>query len=255
MPANVALASECLVAISGVFPARPLRAGDASEAKALPGRWRQAVADFFAAKRPARAGRSPALSYLRIWRQLNGSQDDDSVAAKLAAPDVAQAYKDRLAGARDYLRGQWRPLRLRGFVGARLLDPAQSERERGADLFAVVDRPGRMLERLASGSVLEEEVEAFRAVYPELAAMLDSLVQVEIIRLRARRQSWEPTFWQEQALRALGGLPPDQPVAAIEANAGGEEAPAEPPSIDVKMRRTREESQTKTDRLAEGSAA
>jgi hypothetical protein len=251
--ANIPLAAECLVAISGVFPTEPLTTANANAAEALPKEWQQAIREFFEAEKASKALPSPKIRYLALWKQLNRRQNDAAIIVDLGEPAVALAYTARLKVARDYLHSQWQPLQLYDITGrATLLDPAPSENERCADLFAVVNSPTRLLEQLRAGSVLDAEVEAVAQVFPELRAMLGAFVYGEMMRQRRERSSWEPAFWQEVAVRALLGLPYNEvtPVKPPEQTQGGA---ATPPELDIQVNRKRADFETKTQRLGDAS--
>jgi hypothetical protein len=251
VPANVPLSAEALVAISGVFPTEPLRATDAAAARAVPREWKAAVTAFFAAEEPSRLPPAPKIRYLATWKQLNQKQNDAAVIAYLDDPAIAMAYTARLKVAREYLRNEWRPLQVQGLYSWTLVDPSPSENERCTDLFAMVNKPGRLLEALASGSLLEGEMAAVEAVFPELWGMLGALIYGEVIRRRSVKKSWEPNYWQEVALRTLLDVPIGElsPVKPPE-----EDGPPEtPPDLDIQVKRKREDLQTKTDRIGDAS--
>lgn len=252
MPANVPLSAEALVAISGVFPEKPLRASDAAAARALPRQWKAQVSAFLSAKTPERLRPAPKIRYMSTWRQLNQKHNDAETIALLEDPAIAMAYVARLKVARTYLRKEWRPLQIQGLYSWTLVDPSPSEGERCADLFAIVNKPGRLLEALAAGSLLDAEMDAVEAVFPELWGMLGAFIYGEAIRRRAEKKSWEPSYWQEVALRTLLDMPIGElsPVKPPE-DAGGEPAP--PPDLDIQVKRKREDLQTRTDRLGDAS--
>lgn len=251
---NVKLAAECLVAVSGLYPSRPLRAGDARKAERLAGDWQKAVAGFFAASKPGRARATPEARYLATWKRLNTRQDDSRLIRKLTDPQIAMAYVVQLRRARDYLRAQWHPLTVKGLATRQLLEPGLSEQQRASDLYAMVNDPDRLVNALSSGSLLPEEMAAVRNVYPELWSMLAVLIRSEIVKQLGRRKRWEPLWWQEQSVRTLLGMAQDQEIKPVMAQDG---QPPGPPQvkIGVKGGGDKGDGLTRADRVDSGQPA
>ncbi len=252
MPGNVPLAAECLVAVTGVFPDTPIRVMDVDAAKALLRKWQSLVRAFFEADRPAKITRSAKVRYLATWKKLNEKPNDAKIIAKLDDPGVAVTYTAKLTAARDYLHAQWNPLKLQGFFSSTLMDPAPSEQERCSDLFAVINGPTALLTRLSQGSVLIAERDGVKTAFPELWGMIGALIHAETYRQRAAKQSWEPLYWQQVALRALLEIPSGtiEPVKAVSPETPGE--PNEPPKVDIGVK-SDTPLQTKTDRIGDAT--
>jgi len=252
MAGNVPLAAECLVAVTGVFPDTPVRVIDVDQAEAIPLKWQRLVRSFFEAKRPEKITRAPKVRYLATWKKLNEKSNDARLIGKLDDPTMSLAYVAKLTAARDYLHAQWNPLKLQGFLSSTLMDPAPSEEERCSDLFAVVNGPTALLERLAQGSVLIAERDGVKTAFPELWGMIGALIHAEIYRQRAAKQSWEPAYWQQVALRVLLEMPAGtiEPVKAVSPETPPE--PNGPPKVDIGVK-SDTPLQTKTDRIGDAT--
>jgi hypothetical protein len=242
-PPNIPLAAEALLAVSGLWPKEPLSPEQERAARALPRQWQERVAAFMEQKRPSRARATPQISYLKTWDKLVAQHQDELVIAGLVDEALAAAYLAKLRTARTYLQGLWRPLSQQTLVGPRLLPPSRSEQDRAADLHGLLAAPGTILDELASYTLQEDHVAALEAVYPELAAMLDAFVDGELIKGRARRQSYEVPWPQEKMLRLFRGLPYGQPIEALP------RTEPEAPKVELHIKRA-EEMRTRGQTLA-----
>jgi hypothetical protein len=234
MPTSSALSAEALVVQSGLFPKGPLGPKDAAAAERLPKDWSERVRAFFDRAKPLKVKRVRQVPYLSTWNRLATPHraDDADAITGVMNQEIADAYLAQLRRCREYLRAQWRPMRQVTLLRSKLLPPATSEQQRASALYVLVEDPTRVLDLLEQNCLMSTDVGTLEEVYPELAKMLDALVDAEIIARRTAKQSWDPLYWQEQGLRTLKGLPSGQPMTEIEP----QKAEA-PPKVEIDIKR------------------
>lgn len=67
----------------------------------------------------------------------------------------------------------------------------------------------RLLKDFAAGALLREEVDIFRASFPDTYQFLDQQLEMMLNKKRARKVSYQPPMWLADAIRVFKGLPFD----------------------------------------------
>lgn len=211
------LATEALVAVTGVLNPRPVTRTDGKEAARLPLEWRREVRDWFDQQRAHKFRQAPQPDHERTLDNLTRGIDLEKLAELHAAlePEAAAEYAAQLSNAREYVRERWPALALDTPTGPVILPPSLTEMGEACDVLAVIENPSRVLSELRYGTLSFSQVDAMAAVYPALTEMLRAMVQEEILRRRSRQRTWEMPWWQEQLWRILLQMPPDVPIAEV----------------------------------------
>ncbi len=251
---KIALAAECLVISTGLYPSKPIDRAHIKAAIGVPLEMEAEVKAFLARDKPARQLKIPEIDYLRAWKKLNTSQQHDELIALIGDPSIGAAYLNKLDDARKYLVDHWRPTRLMTLVGPKILPPATSEDQRCQALYAVANDARRSVGRLASCSVLAEEMHVVRTVFPEFYGMVSDMIKLELQRLSLRRATYEPKFWQETSAALYLGEPIAGGVTTINEDTIPPENSA-PPEIDIATNRDKNATMTKADRVDSGVPA
>lgn len=243
---NIELAAECLVAVTGLYPSKPVSDGEAREAMRLPKDTADAVAAFMDGKGPRRSG-TAHIDYLKAWKRLNSKVLDVTIASEIEDQRVADAYLAKLREARAYLKDQWRPVQVLGLLGNELMQAPLSEMQRCSDLWAIVNDPRTLHSRMSVGCIMAEEIAALRAVFPEFVAMVDTMLDAQMFQRRKARKSYEVPYRQEVAIRMFRGMPTGAPMEVINPDA---QAPqAQPPQIKIGVNSDKTDKMTRADRV------
>jgi hypothetical protein len=248
-----ALAIECLVAVTGLYPSEPIDSGYVEEAKKIPRQVAESVRAFFDQTRPTQPKSSEKISYLGTWRKLNQKHDDKTAVALISDHEVATAYMVKLTDIRRYLKGQWRPTKINTILEEKLLPPSISEEARCRDLYAMGNDVRRVVGRLTACCILSEEMALVRNLFPEFFSMVGLYLDEEMYRRKVRRKSYEVPYMQSVAIRLFVGDPIEATVETINADSQAPEMSA-PPEFDIETR-DRRNSMTRADRVEEGNAS
>lgn len=215
------LESEALVAVSGLFPEKPVGPGFGNEARLLPGRWRSEVKRFFDADKPERF-RLPRRPYENstMVELLTEMPDTIWLASRIADPMTVDGYLSVLNNAREYVRAQWPILKLNTFTGERIVEPGAVSVLKAYNAFDIANSPARILDEMMSGSVDIEHTACLRTVYPNLFEMLLDMLDERKILEVARVKSYEIPWWKERVIRIIYNIPPEMSL---------EPAASEPP--------------------------
>ncbi len=240
-PMNLALTAEVLAAGVGVLSNDPIKTGDLVVASRLPGKWRKGV-DAFMKGQPCDPGREGGLAKLDMEKSLEQLTEPVESAAEIVVnvgnSDLGQAVLDVVVAARQYLAAQWPTVVVSQAWGPELMDVSPTEKRRAAALLAVVDAPGAVLDEMRAHTLEPAQAEAFRVCYPQLFQMLADLIWEELSACTAKK----PLPWrQEQVLRVLWNVPPQQQIQTPRGTGGGS-----PGSAPIRSK----ELQTKAQRLA-----
>jgi hypothetical protein len=211
------IVGEALVAVTGLFPDRPLRGSDGLAARALPGEWRAQVKAFFDQDRPRRFKLYPRPAHEAMLDRLTGGGPvaDEDLVVKLASSDVIYDYLAVLRGARGYVKDRWPALSQDTFTGPRLLEPGATSMGAAWAIHAVVEDPSRLLVEMLSGTVQAAQVDAVKTVYPTLFQLLEQLIGERKAIEQGKKLSWSIDWPKERVLRILFGLPPDVAVKEL----------------------------------------
>lgn len=205
----MSLTAEALVAVTGIFPEAPLGPGDGLAARQLPGEWKEQIRIFFHQERPRKFRLYPRPAHEATLDRLLAAPDLGRLTSKLADPELVTEYGVVLNNAREFVRQSWPSLSMDTFTGPRLLEPGWTAMAAVWAVLAVVDKPSRILTEVLSGTVLAEQVQAVKAVYPELWKVLLAVIEERKQAELARKKSWTVAWPKERVLRILLELPPD----------------------------------------------
>jgi hypothetical protein len=204
----VTLAAEALVAVTGIFPDEPLGPPAGVVARRLPGEWRASVKAFFG-QGPRKFRLYPRPAHEATLERLTRGADLPMLTSRLADSELVTEYGVVLNNAREYVRERWPSLERDRFTGPQLLEPGFTQMAAAWAILAVVNDPGRLLVEVLSATVLAEQVQAVKDVYPALHGMLVALIDERKKLELARKQSWTVSWGKERVLRIVLGLPPD----------------------------------------------
>jgi hypothetical protein len=207
------LAAEALVAVSGIFPERPIGPSDGMAARQLPNEWRAQVKAFFDQARPRKFRLYPRPAHEKTLTRLTTGVDLPMLTRKLADPDLVTEYGVTLNNAREYVRARWPSLSMDTFTGPRLLEPGWTAMAEAWAVLAVVDDPSRILVEMLCGTIAGEQVAAVKTAYPALWKMLLAQIDERKNLELGRKKSWTVSWPKERILRILLGLPPDVSIA------------------------------------------
>lgn len=203
------IAAEALVAVTGLFPEQPLRVQDGLAARGLVNEWRSLIKAFFDQDKPRKFKLYSRPAHEAMLNRLTEGDDPNKLVGKLADPDVATEYLATLSNAREYLRERWPSLKTETFMGPRLLEPGWVSMAEAWAILAVLDHPTRILTEMLSGTLLAEQLEALKAVFPDLFKMLLALIDERKELERAKKQSYSVPWRKERIFRIVYGLPPE----------------------------------------------
>jgi len=208
----VSLPGEALVAVTGLFPEKPLLARDGEAARKLPGEWRGMVKDFFDQGKPRKFRLYKRPDHDAMLTKLTEAESPQGLVGKLADAGVADDYLAVLSNCREYVRARWPALSTDTFTGPRMMAPGFTAMGDAWMIFAVVDDPTCLLTEVLSGTVQAPQVDAVTACYPELWKMLQALIQERKQLEQAAKKSWAVGWAKERVLRILFSLPADVPI-------------------------------------------
>ncbi len=246
------LAAECLAAVTGLYPSSRILRGQVADAIAMPKRLMREISAFFDQEEASEPAKSDRINYLATWERLNAGIADDDKIDVLDDAEVGSLYLQQLQSGREYLKSQWRPTKITLLTGPKLLAPSTSEKARCQDLYAMVNDPTRIINRLNSCCVMAEELAGLNAVFPNFMAMLSDMINGEIYRRVQARKSYEVPYRQAIAIRMFAGMDVGDGIETINAETAPPEMSA-PPEFDIATKKR--DSMTHTDRVVEGNAA
>jgi hypothetical protein len=247
-----ALAAECLAAVTGLYPSSRILRGQVADAIAMPKRLMREVSAFFDQDESSEPAKSEKINYLATWERLNAGIPDDDKIEILEDAELGSLYLQLLQTGREYLQGQWRPTKITLLTGPKLLAPSTSEKARCQDLYAMVNDPTRILNRLNSCCVMAEEMAALNAVFPNFIMMLSDMINGEIYRRVQARKSYEVPYRQSIAIKMFAGESTADETETINAETQPAEQSA-PPEFDIATKKR--DSMTHADRITEGNAS
>lgn len=214
------LAAEALFAVTGLDPS-PLTVADGVAARALPKEWRARIGAFLdAGDEPFARFRMydiPDVEALRekLTEQIDMATGGDLI-GDLRDPDLATAYLEVLRGARTYLRDAMPAMMLTTPTGPEILPASTVATAAAAAKWAVIDHADRLLDELDMGTLTGEQVEAFKAVMPELYAAVLATVDTEITARKLRKKSFKVPWPRERVLRVLFEKPPEMDLVSTD---------------------------------------
>lgn len=209
MPATSDISTEALVAVTGIFPDRPVTYGDTYAATLLPGEWRSSVKEFFDRDKALKFKRTKLpMSYEKTGKLLVNPDDDPNwLTSNFSDPDVANSYLLVISNAREYLRSKWPKLIIQAYPLPRPVDPGRTFIEEMSMLYCTVNEPSIILREMISRSLQPAQVDAFKTVFPALYnLLLDTIDERKQLEL-SRSMSWTVPWSKERILRNLYQLP------------------------------------------------
>jgi hypothetical protein len=229
------LRAECLLSVTGLWPtpAHPsandeiAAMGKLDSYRARLKRWLKAPDAEDYQPRPFDAPEPPAEKTLqkRILAPIEG---DEEVRMLAGLPDLAEAqmYLDLARKARQYLDDHWPKIPTPG-ISADVFPLSTEELYDVWALTRVLDDPNVLFDELESESLTVPMVDAWRAIYPLMAARVDAMLDELVIERVAAKKSL--TWQQVDLFRMLRGAPLD---AVIEIKKDKADAP-QPPQGDA----------------------
>lgn len=219
----MSIEGEQILAVTGVTAALepgPIRVTQDILGKAFgsPGRevglvtaMRRALKRFLAGGRDwPEPGDFPPFDYDRTLELLTEPMTDARLRENAAFfPDQALAddYMETLGTAIGYLQSIL-PLRVRQtLAGSTNVPPGDFSLSRFRRAYWVVDSPMVVLDDLASGLLLREQVDVMAKVYPELLAAARRMVLELIVEKRTASPTWEMPLDRERKLATFLGVP------------------------------------------------
>jgi hypothetical protein len=232
------LTAEALVAITGLWPSRAPDLAQLERAENLPARWRSKVRRWLRADAPRPfAYEPPPVSQDRLREKLEASPSIDDVTLWLSqmGDEIIGAHVvDVIRDGREYCRSQWPQLTISELL-PEPLPLSRDEYEEVWSLVRVATDPDVLFDELESWTLTGTQIALWRAVFPELAAMVDDIIATELIEFVAQGKD---LAWQhEDAIRALRGLPPETQIAVKLPTQ--EEPPSPKPGWDIDFKATR----------------
>lgn len=205
----MSLTAEALVAVTGIFPEKPLGPLDGLAARQLPAEWKDQIRTFFHQEKARKFRLYPRPAHEATLDKLLAAPDLAMLTSKLADPELVTEYGVALNNAREFMRQRWPSLKMETFTGQRLLEPGWTTMAAAWAVLAVVDRPARLLTEVLSATVAGDQVAACKVVYPELWKVLLATIKERKDTELAKKKSWTVSWPKERVLRILLELPPD----------------------------------------------
>lgn len=210
------IGAEAVVAQAGILPkpTKVLTEEDGQAARELPELWRSEIAAWLDQKQP-RAFRLPtAHDFEKTLNALTTPLPHD-LFSQLTEPGLVAECRVVLDRARAYALTKWPVRHLDKPERQVLLQPGQVELMGANADLAVLDDPDRMVDELRMETVTGSQVEAFKAVYPDLFQMLTAIMWEEIDR-KALDADYSMSWGTELVVRRLVSLPPAMSIAKVE---------------------------------------
>ena len=230
-----AIAAEALAAITGLWPSRPLEPRDMLAASGLPERWHGKIRRWMSAE-PARHKWTPPPSEEALQKKILAVPTEEETAGWLNVLGDAGVGVDYLAviqRGRAFLDGIWPKIASLGIVaGVFPLSPDDL-----CEVWSVcrlLDDPDVLFDEMASQTLTVEQVTAWRTVYPELSALVDSILDDQIAEHVSKKH--DLTWQQEDVIRILRCIPSESPIQVPEQSKPGK--PPEAVKIDFKAHST-----------------
>lgn len=216
MTDTMSLSAEALAGVTGLFQVDPASRAQGKDAVSIPKAWKEGAVKFITQDKAKKFAMPRPSDHMRMLEKLAAGVDDErrvALVSQLQDPDLGEAYLTVLARAISYLRSRWPSLTLDTPAGPRPLPPGRVETGRAASLLSVLDDPCRVVDELRMMSLTHEQADAFRECYPELYAMLRSMLWDEISKQAADDKNWNLPRDKTQRLRIFLGMPMDAPLA------------------------------------------
>lgn len=118
-------------------------------------------------------------------------------------PQLVSEYADALGAALGYVQGIAPAEKLPAMVGGHVLEPSSLDVSEFRRRYSVADRPLVVLDDLAAGILVPDQVEAFAQVYPQLHGLTRTAVLDEMVVAGRERVSWALPYAKDQTLQIL----------------------------------------------------
>lgn len=224
------LIGEALLGTTGILralepgPVRVTRS-QLAQADRLPAEVRERLDAFLEAEDFRKVGEPRTLNYERMLELLTEPITEARLRENVdgwAEQVLADEYADALGRAWAYLQGKIPIKRREHLTGDENVRPSDLELARFRRVFEVVEDPLSVLERVAEGALLPDEVTVLQEVYPAITELLrgkkgapglvgDALAD-EVVRRRKTDKNWHIPRRKEVMLRRLL----NQPKGALE---------------------------------------
>lgn len=237
------LTAQALVAVTGIFPRRPPSVREMRAATGMPARWRARLHRWLNNEtRVAAEWRYlPPPDMDELQKKIITPPDREEIEGWLASVgevDVGIDYLATITKAREYVDGQWPKIPMDG-IQAETCPLSRDEREQIWSIVRVLDDADALFDDFESRALVEDQVAAWRTVFPDLAALIDDILADLLIEHVAKKK--DLAWWHEDGVRLLRGLPLAAPFR-VEAPAPGEaQAPERARPIEFRSLRTETE--------------
>ncbi len=215
----------------------------AEAARNLPAAWAKKVDAFLSEKKFRKFQIQRAGDYEKVYEALSRDLTPE-VNAKLTEQVrdgmLAHAYIEQLGRARAYLLERWPINQLDTATGTVNLPPSTMQQGQAWALYAILNDPGRILDEMLMGTLLDEQAAAFREVYQGLYDKLRALLDVEIKERIAKSEDYVVPWDRERVMRRLLGMSQEVPIVEAPKGGGQPAAPEAPAAqIDIDFARER----------------
>lgn len=212
-PSSAGLMGECLLATVGVqdFLSRTHRrvlVDDHARAARIPSAISRQLDAFVRGEAPPKDDRrAPGrIDYPELLEQLarpiEPGDVENLVGQHKEAEDALEVFVP-LTRAVAFLNGAAPRRATNALTGPEPIRPSDQEVAKFARVFAVVDDPLTILQRMRSGPVLADEVAAVRSVYPAIYTEMAARAQNAIADAMTERKGFRLPHDRDKALRSL----------------------------------------------------
>jgi hypothetical protein len=220
-PPAGSLASETLVAMTGIFPTRgPNELEIRGSGQNYLARVRRRIAAFLASTKiePMRWTRPPSQKHLwaELVKQTKLEELDDWFDGWQGDPAVHVEYFAVVAKARDFIKNAW-PIYPDNSLGLHTFELAPDEYGDVWHLCRTLNYPETIFDDLDSMLLLPEQVKAIAAIYPALYAEICKLTMALLqpyAGIDGAIQSKTLPGEREEQIRTLLQVPNDGPISA-----------------------------------------
>lgn len=208
----MSLTAESLLAVTGIIGDPNITSATFTRAAEVPVTFARRGAAWWETDEPKPLAPVEVADFDKLFESLNAPTNAGRLEAILRLQPEAEVflaeYRVLLTQARQYLVERWPRVVVDTYAGPRMLPVGDDELAEIASLFAVVNRPARLLDEMDAGTLTPTQAEAFRSTYPELSRHHGESVQAAAAARTAKDITWMPTETQEIVLSILTGNPP-----------------------------------------------
>lgn len=214
----MSLRSDCLLAVTGIFPDEITPKEHGAAMDVLP-RWERKLRAWVIGDQGAFEYKEPPdleKLFMLLAVPIPQATLDDWVHG-LGAGDAELVVDYALPGkgvqrARDYVVNAWPKFSIAGPAGPEILPLSTDDAHEMWSLIQVLDDPDRVLEEMESLTLTDSQALAFLTCYPDLHGWALGILQDELSNRRAKGKGFDLGSEKEAMLETLKGLPPEPPM-------------------------------------------